>query len=770
MKEWYTAQELANTPGLPSTDRRIRARSESEGWRSRPREFGKGLEYHLSSLPLVTQEALLRAESREIMAQTPPIAQPASPVIPSNSTELDPAAVVVDPVAAQLARKAEGDARAALVTGRAQVRMDAKREIIALIEAAQRAGSNAETAVVDYNAGRIEASPETRAAIPTTSLPSVYRWVHQINGYGLSRLAGRYGNRLGHGIIDTYPQLAAALRAFLLQFPHAHAKHAHEWLSARYNLDWTALPAEIAGDGPIPMPGIGAVGRWINRWKRENAELYTLLSNPDHWKSRYMIGWGDMSESIIRPNQVWEFDSTPADVMLSDGRHSIIAVIDLYTRRVKLHVSKTSRSAAVAHLLKCALMDWGIPEIAKTDNGQDYVSKHINRIFQALLIEHQVSAPFCPWQKPFIERFFRTLSHDLLELFLSYIGHNVAEREALRARQQFADRLFVKDRTVELPGLTAAALQEFCDRWTVGYHNRPHRGIGGRTPQQRIDAWPTPLRAVSDPRVLDLLLLEAPGGDGWRTVTKAYGVRVDSFEYMAGELGLYVGERIRVLYDPEDAAYVHCFDDRGGYIASAECPELTGTPRKDLANAAKTAQLQRNHVLKRDAKREAKAISTRDALEVLLAQREAAAPVVFPPRPAEPYTTPAVEGAAAALTGETVLSGGEITPEMVRAAWGDPVSTVEPPAPPIPLLPAPTGKRRDFEFIDEAMRAYVDQELGQGQPLDDDDIAFVAEYYRDVQGTRIFEGTMISRYGAERFYAWKSATLAKAQAAQKKTA
>ena len=755
-KDWFSAQECADLLGMSKAGFiKMAVRKE---YKNRPRQGrGGGLEYHYSSLPIATQEALLRAESREIMAQ-------AAPVPAAVST-----ALTVQPAATDIARKAEGDAKAALITGRAQVRMDAKREILALIETVKRAGGNVETAVVDYNAGRLEASPDTRAALPSVSIPSVYLWFRQINGYGLSRLAGRYGNRLGSGIIDTYPQLAAALRAFLLEYPHAHAKHAHEWLKARYDLDWNALPAEIAGDGPIPMPGISAVGRWIKRWKQENAELYTLLSNPDLWKNKYMIGWGDMSECIIRPNQVWEFDSTPADVLLEDGRHSIIGVIDLYTRRVKLHVSKTSRSAAIAHVLKRALVGWGVLEIAKTDNGQDYVAKHISRIFQALGIEHQISAPFCPWQKPFIERFFRTFSHDLLELLPGYIGHNVADREALRARQQFSDRLFVKDRTVELPGVTAAALQDFCDRWVTGYHNRPHRGLKGRTPQQRIDAWPTPLRALPDPRVLDLLLLEAPGGDGWRTVTKAYGVRVDNFEYMAAELGLFVGERVRVLYDPEDAAHVHCFDERGGSIALAECPELTGTSRKALAAAAKTAQLQKIRGLKREARREAKTVSTRDALEVLLAQREAAAPVVFPP-PIDPYTTPAVDGAAAALAGETALSGGEITPENVRDAWGDfaavPAieSTIEPPA------PAPAGKRRDFDTLDEAMRARVDQELGQGQPLDDDDIAFVAEYYRETQSTRIFENLMSERYGAERFRAWKKSTLAKAQGARQKTA
>ena len=737
MNKWYSVTELAKLqlPGLPGSIRGIDKLAKRQNWPSRPRQGrGGGLEYPISALPLPAQESLLRTESREIIAQSSAlVAQPVQhPVSNLNIAQ----------------QKAEGDARAALITGRGQEKMEAKREILALVESVKRSGGNVETAVVDYNASRLEASPETRILFPSVSITTVHRWSKQMRGYGLARLAGNYGNRAGSGIIDTYPQLAAALRAFIIEYPHAHAKHAHEWLTARYALDWSALPAEIAGDGPIPMPGLSTTRRWIERWRRENAELYTRLSNPDEWKSKYMIGWGDMSAHILRPNQVLEFDSTPADVLLQDGRHSIIGVIDLFTRRVILHVSKTSRSAAVAHVIKRALLLWGVFEIAKTDHGADYVSRHVSRIFQALGIEHQIAAPFCPWQKPHIERFFRTFSHDLVELLPGYIGHCVADREAIRARQQFSDRLFVKDAVVELPGLTATELQAFCDRWTTGYHSRPHSGLKGKTPQERIDAWTQPLHTLPDPRVLDLLLLEAPGGDGWRTITKSYGVRVDTFEYMAAEFGLHIGERIRVLYDPEDASRVYCFDGRGAYIATAECPELTGTPRQALAAAGKATQLKNIGDKKRAVQREAKKIPVRDALEVLLAQREAQAPVVFPPPQAETYTTPALEGAAAALVGETALTGGEITPELVREAWGD--AFVTPPKP-----------RRDFDSMDEAMRARVDQELGQGQPLDDDDIAFVAEYYRDIKSCRIFESGMNAKYGAERFRAWKKATLAK---------
>jgi transposase InsO family protein len=645
-----------NLPGMPGTIRGIGKRAKKESWNARPRSGkGGGLEYHLTSLPEAARNELVRR------AQPPLLALPA-PV----STAL----VVPKPAEIDLAaRKAEGDALAAHLRGNAQARMDAKRELLAAIIRAKQFGDlNIMTAVADYNAGRLEVSPETRARIPTTSLPSVHRWFSQLHGYGLSRLGGRYGHRLGSGIIDTYPQLAAALQAFILEYPHGQAKRAHEWLQARYDLDWSALPAELAGDGPIPMPSPKTVARWIDRWKADHAALYERFRNPDAWKNRYMIGWGDMSAHLTHPNQLWEFDSTPADVMLDDGRHSILGVIDLYTRRVQLHISQTSKAAAVAHLTKKALRAWGVPGIAKTDNGQDYVSKHINRLFYALGIEHQVSAPFSPWQKPFIERFFRTFSHDLIELLPGYLGHNVADRQALRAKQQFSDRLFVKDHTVEFKGLTAAGLQAFCERWIAAYETRPHTGLGGQTPHAVAAAYPEPAKRIQDERVLNLLLQEVPG-DGWRTVTAAYGIRIENHEYLGGDLVPWVGQRIRVLYDPEDAGLIYCLDDKDQFIGRAECPELTGTSRAQLAKACTLAQRQSTKDGAAAARRAAKPFFPKDAAETILNAREQRL-VVWPPVEAarsEPYTTPAIDGAAQALLPPPEKEIIEVSPERQEA-------------------------------------------------------------------------------------------------------
>jgi len=62
-ERWYTGAELVGLPGLPGTDRNIRAKAERDGWTARPRAGrGGGREYAFSALPPATQAALLLRE------------------------------------------------------------------------------------------------------------------------------------------------------------------------------------------------------------------------------------------------------------------------------------------------------------------------------------------------------------------------------------------------------------------------------------------------------------------------------------------------------------------------------------------------------------------------------------------------------------------------------------------------------------------------------------------------------------------------------------
>ena len=274
-----------------------------------------------------------------------------------------------------------------------------------------------------------------------------------------------------------------------------------------------------------------------------------------------MPALGSRSESVTALNQVWELDSTRIDVMCADGkRYVLVAAIDVWSRRAMALVTPESRASAIGLLIRRCLLAWGVPDWIVTDEGADYTSRHVRRILGDLEVGHEVLPPYSPDQKPFIERWIRTLSHGLLTQLAGFVGHNVAQAKRLRDRTSFAARRG-DDRTVTFrASLTPQQLQERIDGWCEHVYARdPHGGLGGISPFERAASW-RGLRRTVDERGLDILLAEAAGRDGRRKVGKQ-GIGVDGGMYIAGELGDHMDEWVHVRRDPADYGTIHVFTD-----------------------------------------------------------------------------------------------------------------------------------------------------------------------------------------------------------------
>lgn len=657
MKLWFALSELVGLPGLPTTRRGLLMLAQRQGWESRPRKGrGGGNEYALASLPEATQAAI--CQQREL-ANAQAAAQELHQRVESSAAPAVTAArddghmrvlqEIVEQKACQV-RQQNGAAQAAGLTGKALDRMDAKLAVISSIDRCVAAGVELALCVGRYNAGELEVADWVRSVVPTVSIPSFYRWKSTLKSFGVARLAGAYGRPKGHALA---PELQQYAQSLIVSFPHISAVHLYTALRGRF---------------PQHVPSRRTVERWLAAWRTQNAEVHTALANPDQWKNQYMSAFGSVADGVTRLNQRWEIDSSPADLMLVDGRHHLIAVIDVASRRGRLLVSRTSHAAAIAHVLRQCIHDWGVPEIVKTDNGTDYTSRHLQRVFASLGIEQQCSNKFSPWEKPHIERFFRSFSHDLLELLPGFVGHNVAEAAAIRSRAAFAERLYQKNDSIEIK-MTSAELQTFCDRWLSSvYEQRPHNGLSGLSPFQWITQYRgEPVRRIESERALDVLLSPAPGGDGFRNVTKK-GLSIDRYTYIAPELGNYIGQRVRVLHDPEEMGRVYVFDATGAqFIVCADCPELTGIDRREVAIKAKELQKARVQEQKRVLKAEARKARVHDVVDEILSAREAATQNVlaFPVR-SESHTTPALDAAAHAAAYEEAPHS-VITPESWNA-------------------------------------------------------------------------------------------------------
>lgn len=524
----------------------------------------------------------------------------------------------------------------------ARARADARAELVRACREYTRAAGLSESAgmkrfAAEYNAGRIEVTASVRAALDSVSAGSLRNWTLALKIQGVAALAGEYGkHRKGAGCIDSIPELRDFCLGMLTEYPHCTAKHIMRGIKARF--------------AKSKWPSQRTLQRWLQRWKEENEQLYSAVSNPDAWRSRYLAAAGDAAAKVLRPNHYWEYDSTPGDVLLADGkRHTVLGVIDIYTRRVKLQVERTSSAAGICSLTRRALLDFGVPEHAITDNGSDYVSKQMVRVFLSLDIEHIRAPHFSPERKPFIERVFGTFSHDLVELLAGYAGHSVAQRKDIEARKSFAQRLMQKGESVDLSRLSVEQFQQFCDQWCDAvYAHDSHGGLNGKTPWQVATEWDGPLTRIEDERALDVLLLPAPSYDGWRDVTKK-GIRIDNGHYNHAALGGLEGQRVQCLLDDHDVGYVYVFDAEGEFVCRAMAPEIAGVSRAEIAAARKAKQNQVLNEQKAELRRIAKEVDVQDIVREIMESRvREAGKLSHLPQQSTTHSTPALEQAGIA--------------------------------------------------------------------------------------------------------------------------
>lgn len=650
MKEAYTTAELVNL--FDSNKMTVNRRASRENWQSRPRAGrGGGREWLVSSMPEKTRLAL---------------AAKLAPVV--ESTPFTPKSVSL-PVEATLSSKA-------------QCRADAKAMVLHLCVVFTKFTNlpktrGMEAFAVRWNAGEIEAEDWLKKAVPHVTKNTLVNWTKTVTAEGSLRLAGDYGKgQRGKGCIDSQPEVKEIIVAMMNEKAEASSTVILDFLRA--------ANAKRLPENRFDVPSLRVLQRWMQRWKERNPSLYQFTQSPDMWRNRYLPSFGDYYAGIVHLNQLWEYDGTPSDIMLSDGkRYAIIGVIEIYTRRVKLRVTPSSTAREVAEITRSCLLDWGVPEVAATDNGKEYVSRQMIRLFTDLDIRHDPLPPFRPDRKPAIERVFHSFSHDLLPAAPCYLGHDVATRKKIESRKSFAERLMKRGGEPEelSMAMTPEALQKFCDNWTDKiYMHRPHDGLSGKTPYEKLAECKDTVRRIPDDYLpaLDMLLLPVVGE---RRINKE-SIRMGGREYIAPELGNadIMGRMAEIRMDRQDTSAVYVYMD-GLFICRAECVDnMSAERRQELAVAGRIAARsvkKQAAAIRRLAKKHGINAAAQDIMDYHLARAEeieAASPQ--PVRESEEHVTFELEEARRAVSGEKNMQ--TLTPEEAEAAQRQAVELTRP--------------------------------------------------------------------------------------------
>ena len=463
VKKYYTAKELAafNIPGFPSTESGIIRYFKSKGITGRKRiGRGGGVDHPPDELPQwvrihIAQLAHLKQSRKNVKTDFKAISE-------ADATGHARAFVLQD---------IDSFAQDALITRNQAISNYCAR----------------------YNAGDIHVQEWVLVIIKTLNARTVRRWYLIQKQDGNSALADMKKGPRGQSIFDKDANLQSFIVAQITARPHISATVLHEGIVAKpfHN-----------------VPSVRYLQMYVKKWREDNARLLLAVANPDAHRSKYEPAFGSRSAHLSRINQLWEIDGTIADLncLTPSGektRYSLIGLIDVFSRRSKVLVTRQPSAIAVGLILRQAILEWGLPEILKADNGKDYTAEHVGRIAADLDFRINYCTPFRPMEKPHIERFFGTLTRDFFEIMPGYVGHNVNDRQALRSRQSMGQRHGALE-TWDI-ALNGGELQAVINSWVDDkYSQSIHAGIK-TTPFLKGQEGGNPV-LFKDERALDLLL------------------------------------------------------------------------------------------------------------------------------------------------------------------------------------------------------------------------------------------------------------------------
>jgi putative transposase len=182
-------------------------------------------------------------------------------------------------------------------------------------------------------------------------------------------------------------------------------------------------------------------------WRREGLKV------PQKQKPRGRLWLNDGSCVRLRPehqNHVWSYDFV--STFTQDGRTvRMLNLIDEHTREcLAIHVRRRINSANLIDVLADAMIEHGIPEYIRSDNGPEFVAKELRKWLARTGAATLYIEPGSPWENGYCESFNSKLRDEFLngEIFYS-----------------------LKE------------VQVLAERWRIYYNTeRPHSSLGYRPP------------------------------------------------------------------------------------------------------------------------------------------------------------------------------------------------------------------------------------------------------------------------------------------------
>lgn len=328
--------------------------------------------------------------------------------------------------------------------------------------------------------------------------------------------------------------------------------------TTRIETEWLKVPGLRTIQRRISQ--VSAYDRALARFGLKEAERRFLVRGASRWVRRIL--------------ELVEIDHTPLDILVADedgvaiGRPVITVVFDRFSRCVlgfSLSLAGYGTHAvfeAIRHALlpKTYLrsrypdldLQWechGWFERLLMDNGREF---HARAVVDALLnigIVSEYAASREPNDKPFVERFLRTLNYSFVHRLPGTTLAKVHQRIGFKAEDEAC--------------LTLEALNRMIHVWILSvYHLRPHSGLNGRPPievwREGAEAFPPQLKCNADDLNVEL-------AENSESALQHYGIDLNTFRYASPALAqlyrlLPPKAKVQVKWPSYDVGYIWVWD------------------------------------------------------------------------------------------------------------------------------------------------------------------------------------------------------------------
>lgn len=314
--------------------------------------------------------------------------------------------------------------------------------------------------------------------------------------------------------------------AFLRQYPKARISSIVRHLERR--------KAEFQS----PIPTVRQLRYALNRNLGEITKAIRKGSREYHAEDAAVV-----RRSHFVVNDLWQIDCTEMDIWaldILDGstlfRPWIITVIDGCSRTVPAAcVTRNAPTATdILLTLRTAILPkgdatspfYGIPSTVSVDNAQYFLTPDVERSLNSLGTTLDYIPIGCPMEHGIIERWFRTMSQDLLATLKGY----TAQHDGLgRARREGA---------IPFP-----ILQRVVNKWLTDYHLRNHSALG----QSPYEQWHEQLGFAKGLSVNRASVMDAFKRREDVTVRRD-GIRTEDGRHLNAKcLGHYIDKEISLL-------------------------------------------------------------------------------------------------------------------------------------------------------------------------------------------------------------------------------